>query len=63
MATLAVILGDWRRMPEFSKNAELLEEIGEMQTQLKRCKSIVSDAKRCGLRFATGANVVVSARW
>jgi two-component system sensor histidine kinase RegB len=42
LATLAVILGDWRRMPEFSRNAELLEEIGEMQTQLKRCKSIVS---------------------
>jgi two-component system sensor histidine kinase RegB len=42
LATLAVILGDWRRMPEFSRNPELLEEIGEMQTQLKRCKSIVS---------------------
>jgi two-component system sensor histidine kinase RegB len=42
LATLAVILGDWRRMPEFSKNPELLAEIGEMQAQLKRCKSIVS---------------------
>jgi two-component system sensor histidine kinase RegB len=42
LATLAVILGDWKRMPEFSKNSELLEEIGEMQTQIKRCKSIVS---------------------
>jgi two-component system sensor histidine kinase RegB len=42
LATLAVILGDWRRMPEFSRNPELLEEIGEMQTQLQRCKSIVS---------------------
>jgi two-component system sensor histidine kinase RegB len=37
-----VILGDWKRMPEFKKNPELLEEIAEMQTQLKRCKSIVS---------------------
>jgi two-component system sensor histidine kinase RegB len=37
-----VILGDWKRMPEFKKNPELLEEIGEMQAQLKRCKSIVS---------------------
>lgn len=26
-----------------------------------RCKSIVSDAKRCGLRFATGASTVVQA--
>jgi len=42
LATLAVILGDWKRMPEFSKNSELLEEISEMQTQIKRCKSIVS---------------------
>ncbi|MDL2353904.1 MAG: ATP-binding protein [Pseudomonadota bacterium] len=42
LATLAVILGDWRRMPEFGKNPELLAEIGEMQAQLKRCKSIVS---------------------
>jgi two-component system sensor histidine kinase RegB len=42
LATLSVILGDWRRMPEFSKNAELREEIAEMQAQLQRCKTIVS---------------------
>jgi two-component system sensor histidine kinase RegB len=42
LATLSVILGDWRRMPEFSKNAELQEEITEMQAQLQRCKTIVS---------------------
>jgi len=42
LATLSVIVGDWRRMPEFSKNPELLEEINEMQRQLQRCKSIVS---------------------
>lgn len=42
LATMAVILGDWRRMPAFAKNPEMLEEIGEMQKQLKRCKSIVS---------------------
>jgi two-component system sensor histidine kinase RegB len=29
-------------MPEFSSNQGLLEEIGEMQTQIKRCKEIVS---------------------
>jgi hypothetical protein len=29
-------------MPELSKNAELLEEITEMQAQLQRCKTIVS---------------------
>ncbi|HEU4375869.1 MAG TPA: ATP-binding protein [Telluria sp.] len=42
LATMAVILGDWRRMPAFAKNPEMLEELGEMQKQLKRCKSIVS---------------------
>ena len=42
LATLSVILGDWKRMPEFCRNAELVEEIGEMQRQLQRCKDIVS---------------------
>jgi two-component system sensor histidine kinase RegB len=42
LATLSVILGDWRRMPEFAKHPELKEEIAEMETQLRRCKSIVS---------------------
>ena len=42
LATLSVILGDWKRMPEFARNPELIEEIAEMQTQLKRCKAIVS---------------------
>lgn len=42
LATLSVILGDWRRMPEFRKNGELLEEITEMEVQLQRCKAIVS---------------------
>jgi two-component system sensor histidine kinase RegB len=42
LATLAVILGDWRRMPEFATNPELLAEVGEMQAQIKRCKAIVS---------------------
>jgi two-component system sensor histidine kinase RegB len=42
LATLSVILGDWRRMPHFSENEELLEEINEMQAQLQRCKNTVS---------------------
>lgn len=42
LATLSVILGDWKRMPEFRNSPVLLEEIAEMQTQLQRCKSIVS---------------------
>src|SRR5690606_12646931 len=42
LATLSVILGDWRRMPVFRKNEELAEEMAEMQAQLDRCKQIVS---------------------
>jgi two-component system sensor histidine kinase RegB len=42
MATMSVILGDWRRMPEFAGNAALQEDIAEMQAQLQRCKSIVT---------------------
>jgi len=42
LATLSVILGDWKRMREFKANPDLIEEITEMEAQLKRCKSIVS---------------------
>jgi two-component system sensor histidine kinase RegB len=42
LATLAVILGDWRHMKPFTADAELLQELDEMQAQVLRCKSIVS---------------------
>ncbi|WP_237288435.1 ATP-binding protein [Variovorax sp. PAMC 28711] len=42
LATLAVILGDWRRLPNFASDAELLQEVAEMETQVQRCKTIVS---------------------
>ncbi|MES2531364.1 MAG: ATP-binding protein [Pseudomonadota bacterium] len=42
LSTLAVILGDWRRMKPFAGDAELLQELDEMQAQVKRCKTIVS---------------------
>jgi len=42
LATLAVILGDWARLPHFTSDPELLDEVTEMETQLKRCKAIVS---------------------
>jgi len=41
LSTLAVILGDWRRMPEF-QNSEVQAEIAEMEAQILRCKGIVS---------------------
>jgi len=43
LATLSVILGDWQRMPEFGSSIEIQQEMQEMQTQLNRCKSIISD--------------------
>lgn len=42
LATLAVILGDWARMAPFAAEPELREEIEEMQTQVQRCKAIVT---------------------
>ena len=42
LSTLSVILGDWRRMPIFKSHPELLQEIGDMQAEVRRCKSIVT---------------------
>jgi len=42
LATLSVILGDWQHMPEFGASTEIQQEMHEMQTQLNRCKSIIS---------------------
>ena len=42
LSSVAVILGDWRRMPEIRKNAELIEDIEVMQAAIERCKSTVT---------------------
>ena len=42
LSTLSVILGDWRRMRPFTTDPDLLQEVGEMQAQVTRCKTIVS---------------------
>lgn len=42
LATISVLLGDWRRMPLFREQTMLVQESEEMQLQLDRCKSIVS---------------------
>lgn len=42
LATLSVLLGDWRRMAPFTGHPELQQDLDEMQTQLGRCKSIVT---------------------
>ncbi|MFN7505597.1 MAG: ATP-binding protein [Limnobacter sp.] len=42
LATMSVVLSDWKRMPQFSSDPAMLEEIEEIEGQLLRCKSIVS---------------------
>jgi two-component system sensor histidine kinase RegB len=42
LATLDVILGDWRRMPKLAQDPELAEEVEEMRAEVARCKAIVT---------------------
>jgi two-component system sensor histidine kinase RegB len=42
LSSVAVILGDWRRMPEIRGNPEMTADIEEMQAAIQRCKSIVT---------------------
>lgn len=46
LATMSVILGDWRRLPELQERKDLQEDIVEIEIQLQRCKAIVSDVLR-----------------
>ncbi|WBH18219.1 ATP-binding protein [Sphingomonas radiodurans] len=43
LASLAVILSDWRRIPKLAADPELAGEIDVMQAEVQRCKAIVSD--------------------
>lgn len=43
LSTLSVILGDWRHLPTFESDPELSHDVVEMQTQVARCKSIVTN--------------------
>ena len=49
LASLSVILGDWRQDPLIARDARLSAELGDMQTELARCKDILS-----GILFAAG---------
>ncbi|NGY04215.1 ATP-binding protein [Solimonas terrae] len=42
LSTLSVILGDWHHVPAFQADPELLQEIEDMQAEVKRCKTIVT---------------------
>jgi two-component system, sensor histidine kinase RegB len=41
LATLSVILGDWRHLPEFRDHPERREELEDMDAELRRIKGIV----------------------
>ncbi|MBS0502911.1 MAG: HAMP domain-containing histidine kinase [Proteobacteria bacterium] len=43
LASLSVILADWRRMPKVTADPELSQEVAEMQAEVQRCKAIVTD--------------------
>jgi two-component system sensor histidine kinase RegB len=43
LASISVILSDWRRMPKLADDPELLGELTVMQAEVQRCKVIVSD--------------------
>lgn len=42
LATLSVILNDWGREPALRANAEWLQELQDMEEEVKRCKAIVT---------------------
>ncbi|MBO9544543.1 ATP-binding protein [Caulobacter sp.] len=42
LATLDVILGDWRRMPIFASQPDLAQELEDMRGEVQRCKTIVT---------------------
>jgi two-component system sensor histidine kinase RegB len=42
LATVSVILGDWRRMPALAADPDLAQEMEEMQLAVQRCKTIVT---------------------
>lgn len=42
LASMSVILSDWRRMQQLTSDPELAEDLAEMEASLHRCKTIVT---------------------
>lgn len=42
LASLSVILGDWRRMPAVASDSDMAQELTEMEAAVRRCKAIVT---------------------
>lgn len=49
LASMSVILGDWRHQQALAGDGQLAEEIGEMQAAVARCKDIIT-----GILYASG---------
>lgn len=43
LASLSVILGDWQRLAPVQADAELRADVGQMQAEVERCKTIVTN--------------------
>jgi two-component system sensor histidine kinase RegB len=43
LASLSVILSDWRRMPALNRDEDVVQDIEQMQAEVERCKSIVTN--------------------
>lgn len=42
LASLSVILSDWKRMPALTQDADLAQDMATMQAEVERCKAIVT---------------------
>ncbi len=42
LSSVSVILGDWRHMPVVAGDPAMMQDIDDMQAELKRCKTIVT---------------------
>lgn len=42
LASLSVILSDWKRMPALTRDADLAQDMAVMRAEVERCKSIVT---------------------
>lgn len=61
LATLSVTLNDWRSMPQFKNDAEMQQELSELQHELERCKTIVSGILMSSGEARGGSIAVVNA--
>lgn len=43
LASISVILSDWRRLPQLAADPEMAGELADMQAEVQRCKAIVTD--------------------